>query len=415
MNEHGEDGHGVFLYRHDLQVPLVVKLPRGERAGASVASVAPLQDLQPTLLELAGAELSPEARSASLMRVIEKPGPDRPVYSETYTPRLHFGWSELHSLVVGNRHLIQGPDPELYDLALDPGELTNQLQSERRAYAELRAELDRRLVALAPPADVDAATRRELAALGYIGNAAIPDGAVLPDPKKMIPTLTFLHAGLEHFGQRRPAEAAKALRQAVDANPLMVDAWNYLGRSYQQIQRPEEALEAFKRAMQLSGGQPETALAAATTLVELGRPHEARLVLDHQIERSPDDLRLRYLKLQLLLAEGAIDLAEATAAETLRLGPDAADSHYQAGAVAMAKRDAAVAERHLRRALELDAQHPAALSDLGVLLASTGRAAEAVPLLERLVAIHPKDPAAQRNLEQIRLAAEKQSGGGAPR
>ena len=41
------------------------------------------------------------------------------VYSETYYPRIHLGWSELRSLIRGRNQYIDGPRPELYDMASD--------------------------------------------------------------------------------------------------------------------------------------------------------------------------------------------------------------------------------------------------------------------------------------------------------
>ncbi len=52
--DHGEQEHGVFLYREDLRVPLVVKLPKSARHGQSVTSLAELIDVAPTILEAAG-------------------------------------------------------------------------------------------------------------------------------------------------------------------------------------------------------------------------------------------------------------------------------------------------------------------------------------------------------------------------
>jgi cytochrome c-type biogenesis protein CcmH/NrfG len=271
----------------------------------------------------------------------------------------------------------------------------------------MRAEVERRTVALAAPEPVDEQTRRQLAALGYIGSAAAPAGARLPDPKSMIHTLKPLQDGLELFGQQKPAEAARALRQAVDANPLMVDAWSYLGFSYQRLQEHERALAAFREATRLSGGLPEVALATAATLAELGRVDEARLVLQHQIARSPEDFRLRYQEVRLLLFSGRLEEAAAAAESTLQLAPEEADAQYQMGSVRMAQRSLPEAERHLRRALELDAAHPAALSDLAVLLAATGRPDEAAALLERLVASRPDDALARQNLERIRTQARR--------
>jgi arylsulfatase A-like enzyme len=37
LGEHGEDEHGLFLYRSTLQVPLIMKLPQSARAGLGLA------------------------------------------------------------------------------------------------------------------------------------------------------------------------------------------------------------------------------------------------------------------------------------------------------------------------------------------------------------------------------------------
>src|SRR5262249_1876586 len=54
LGDHGEDEHGILLYREALHVPLLVKLPGGLRAGETVAAPAGLADLAPTLAGLAG-------------------------------------------------------------------------------------------------------------------------------------------------------------------------------------------------------------------------------------------------------------------------------------------------------------------------------------------------------------------------
>jgi cytochrome c-type biogenesis protein CcmH/NrfG len=56
------------------------------------------------------------------------------------------------------------------------------------------------------------------------------------------------------------------------------------------------------------------------------------------------------------------------AQETLQQGPDDADALYQMGAVKMATRDLVEAEQYFRRALAIAPEHPAASSDLDVLI-----------------------------------------------
>ena len=73
------------------------------RAGAGSRVATPVQhiDLVPTLLDLAGLP-APHgldgALAARLARRQRATLPDRSIYSETFYPRYHFGWSELYSL-----------------------------------------------------------------------------------------------------------------------------------------------------------------------------------------------------------------------------------------------------------------------------------------------------------------------------
>jgi arylsulfatase A-like enzyme len=54
LGEHGEDEHGLFLYRSTLQVPLIVKLPRAARAGETIAHPVQLVDIHPTVTSALG-------------------------------------------------------------------------------------------------------------------------------------------------------------------------------------------------------------------------------------------------------------------------------------------------------------------------------------------------------------------------
>ena len=63
-SDHGESlldhgvwvGHGIFLTDDELQVPLIVKLPRGERADEIVSDTVGVIDIAPTMLALLGVE-----------------------------------------------------------------------------------------------------------------------------------------------------------------------------------------------------------------------------------------------------------------------------------------------------------------------------------------------------------------------
>ncbi|HLF56990.1 MAG TPA: tetratricopeptide repeat protein, partial [Thermoanaerobaculia bacterium] len=199
----------------------------------------------------------------------------RRICSETFYPRLHFGWSDLASIVDARHHLIDGPAPELYDLAADPRERVNVLAERRSVYHDLRRELDGCRAELVAPAAVDEETRRAMAALGYLGSAGDAGGGPLPDPKSQLPALADLKRGFQQMHEKRWAEAEKTFGGLVAGNPQMIDAWEFLGRARLKLGRPEQALTAYQEALRRASGNPQTAVQVASILFDLGRLDDA--------------------------------------------------------------------------------------------------------------------------------------------
>ncbi|HWM90815.1 MAG TPA: sulfatase-like hydrolase/transferase [Thermoanaerobaculia bacterium] len=322
LGDHGEEEHGVLLYNEAIQVPLLVKLPGEQRSGSTVSKPAQLTDVMPTVLSLLGLPVPENLKGTSLLNLEEAPA--RRIYSETFYPRLHFGWSELASLTDGKNHYIEGPDPELYDLASDPGEKRNILQGERRVYAEMRQELqgyDRRLAA---PSAVDEEARQAMIALGYIGSAGGDLSGPLPDPKSRIGSLADLKAAFQHSSRKEHEQAAAAYRRVLAANPQMVDAWEFLGHSLKNLGRTDEALEAYREGLRISDGSPSIAVSAASLFFDLGRLDEAA---SHALMAAPTHPSFAHgLLAQIALRKKDLEGAEKEARlamddENLRLGP----------------------------------------------------------------------------------------------
>jgi choline-sulfatase len=276
LGDHGEDEHGVLLYDEAIHVPLLLKLPRGQLAGRTVAAPAALTDVAPTLLGLLGLPVPTKMRGASLLGLDDR-REDRRVYSETFYPRLHFGWSDLASLAGRRYHYIEGPDPEIYDRERDPHETRNLLRDERRVYAGMRRELagyDRRL---APPAAVDAETRAAMAALGYVGHAGAAGGAAgpLPDPKRHLDVLKDLKQGFAAMAHHDYRLAAATFERTLAGNPRMSDAWEFLGRAREQLGDARGALAAYGKALSIDPGSAPVAMAAASLHFDLGQLDQA--------------------------------------------------------------------------------------------------------------------------------------------
>ena len=136
LMDHGEQEHGVFLYREALQVPLMIKQPHG-RVHGEAGELAQLIDVAPTILDACGVKTTHAMRGVSLLR----DRTPRTLYAESLFARIHLGWSELRSIVSGSSQMIDAPRPELYDFGRDSRETHNIASDDRRTLADLRAQL----------------------------------------------------------------------------------------------------------------------------------------------------------------------------------------------------------------------------------------------------------------------------------
>lgn len=413
LGDHGEAEHGVLLYREALQVPLIVKLPGARHAGQAVATPVALTDLAATLLAVAGHDQTFDSDGRSLLPMIEQQAAgERPsegisigrggLYAESYHPQLRYGWSGLTSWIEGGWHLIDGPDPELYDLNADPGETRNLLTEQRRVYARMRDALAAVATEPATPGVIDEETRRRLESLGYLGSSQ-KGGENLPDPKTQLQTLGPLRRGIDALSRGERARAITLLRETLEANPRFEAAWSHLGLAYEESDQPEQAMDAYREAFDLSPGAPEVIDALVRVGMRLGLVDEVATFLPLAVENHPEDLDLHFLTTRTLLVQRKFDDALAAAKATVALAPDHPDARYQLGASHMALRQLDQAEAHLLSAIEAaQGAYPPALQDLSVLYLSQGRKGEASRLLERLLQIQPENPFAAEQLRKLR-------------
>jgi len=323
LGEHGEDEHGVFLYRYALQVPLVVKLPKGEGAGTKVAEPVQLSDLFATIASAAGLrDVAPPPGTTSLLDVAsgraEKAGA---IYAETLYPRIHFGWSELHSLLDGPWQYIEAPAPELYDLAKDPAEDENLAAGSPPAFRTLRIEMEKRRAAFTAPARVDPEEARKLASLGYLSTGAAAGSGPLPDPKDEIGIVRELKRVAALFLAKRYDEAIAGFRALRERNPRMKDLSDLYSQALQHLGRTEEALGVLRQAAAASpDGATHYSLAIAELCLKLGRLEEAERhagVARERGDAGADDVMAR-----IYLAEKKWDAAEREAKASLAARPN---------------------------------------------------------------------------------------------
>jgi arylsulfatase A-like enzyme/Flp pilus assembly protein TadD len=290
LGEHGEEGHGVFLYRSTLHVPVLLKQPRARGAGGRIAAPVGLVDLAPTLLRFAGAPLPAALDGVDLGRAIDGEAPARSLYAETYYPRLHFGWSDLEALIESRWYFVRAPRPELYDIAADPRQEHDVLAQNRREFARMERAVESLSASLAPPSAVDQATEQGLQALGYLTGAAAP-AAERPDPKERIAVLSGIERGLWNMLAGHDDGAVAAFRDVLKKDPGMAEIWSFLAQALERQGDEDGAVAAWEQALRL-GHDPNVAGHLAQRYLLRGEVEKARALAESLGEGVPAALEV---------------------------------------------------------------------------------------------------------------------------
>ncbi len=438
LGEHGEPDHSYLVYDADLRVPWIVTGPgvvaARHRGVVSHASVAP------TIEALAG--LAPDGKRdvpslAALLRGRDTAAPGW-AYAESLAGRLDHGWSALYAIRDDRSHYIRAPQPELYDVARDPGQLHNLWPSEEPGRIALVEGAEARLAAILTreqglsPIPLGAARRAQIEALGYVVPETLPpERAVNPRDALPFAERGFLAAADLQAGRYEGALAR--LGPLLARFPESPRGHDLAARALLALGRAEEALpHAEKVVAQLPGRATSWALLAAVQRSR-GEREAAHGAYEQALARDPEELDGHLGLLELALDDGSQGARKRSAAlERLAAGrpevlervallweragrPDealgvlerAAAIHPDAArlqqrlAIAWARRgetDRALARRARASGSELDDELDVRLA---VAFAATGNAREAVRLLRRLVARDPSNRGAVRLLARV--------------
>lgn len=432
LGDHGEDEHGMFLYRETMQVPLIVKAPGGAGAGRRIAASAQHLDVAPTLLTAAGLQTG-ALKGRALQAAIDGSGtlPDASIYSEAMSPRYHFGWSELYALTDDRYRYIRAPRDELYDLAQDPREATSIAAERPQVRAAMRGALDALMAGatVAAPSEVSNEDREKLAALGYVGTQTralvTTGGDGLADPKDKLEVLRTYRRATLLAGEGRLAEATEAYRAILREEPEMGDVWLQLAGAYEKRGLFPEALAAYKELITRDSKNPAALTGAASALIQLERWDEAQAHAELAADVAPATSHEMLARLAVrrrdydaareharqaaaadpglpmpAFVEGLVryeqgdfagaipPLQQAAAALRQRTG-QIADTHYVLGDALARMERYPEAEQAFKAELAVSPAHARARAGLAMLYAATGRGREAEAALEELVRRSP--------------------------
>lgn len=190
FGEHGLMEHGRTVWREVTHVPLVVVAPGRVPAGRVVNTPVQLQDVYPTVLELAGL-MDPAWSLVDAMEGHPRPHPIQAeewtdLYKANVAPVYRTGWRLYREGALALVYATDGTRTELYDVAADPRMATDltatRVSDAQRLAAAARDAFPAYVSGPGVRADLSPESIQVLEAMGYLdpGPPALPAAPAPP-------------------------------------------------------------------------------------------------------------------------------------------------------------------------------------------------------------------------------------------
>ncbi|HEX6852559.1 MAG TPA: sulfatase-like hydrolase/transferase [Candidatus Polarisedimenticolaceae bacterium] len=316
LGEHGEKTHGVFVYESTIHVPFVLRAPGLD--ARRVAEPVSLVDVLPTVLGRLGIPVPAGVEGADLgATVLAGKAAARPIYAESWLPKLQFRFSELTALRRGSLKRIDAPAPELYDLAQDPREERNlegghpDGEAMAEALAAFRAAEDPQASERAA-GGLSAEDEAKLRSLGYTSAGSLrsnPGEGRGRDPKAMTDYLQRYDRAVGLASAGRQPEAIPLLRALVPEAPENFMVRYQLGTALLTAGNVAEAAAEFAEVIRVAPEFANGYLLAATAEGRLGRVDDAARHYEAAIALAPDLVEPRVALGRLLESVGRFEAA----------------------------------------------------------------------------------------------------------
>jgi len=401
LEDHNELTHSLLCYNSTIHVPLIMRVP-GATGGVRVSHPVSNVDVAPTILDLIGLSTPEEVQGVSLRPLLTGDEiAERLHYTETLSPELSYGWSEVRAVYDGPFKYIHTSRPELYDLSSDPGELHNladerpdlaaDMEVKLRAFVEEKASPE----AMAAVGDVDQETLNRLAALGYIagGDAPAPrteeeirDQGVPPQDRAG--DVTKWSSVKNLIAEKKFFEAREIAQSMVDDDPQNRYYLMLLAHAQFNLGQVDDALDSLSRSPSLVAQSPELHLILARALAARGDLEEGLGLAREVADQSPSNAA--FFNLAAMYKEsGDHDAFVATMERALVFDTTYAPARVALAVEAAKAGELVTAEAELRQALVDGPLYAPAHFNLGLILLDTDRAGEALTSFSRSAELQP--------------------------
>ncbi|MBP8949006.1 MAG: tetratricopeptide repeat protein [Candidatus Promineofilum sp.] len=201
----------------------------------------------------------------------------------------------------------------------------------------------------------------------------------------------WLAQGIAADESGRAADAIVYFDLARTADPNLLTAWERLGRVYLNAQRPADTVAVYEHLLKVQArplADTYTQLGAAYTA--LGRPEDARLVLERGLERYPFQREMQLALADTARATGDLAAADAWYARLLAQQPEDAYAWARRGELALERSRAQDAIVYLDKATTIAPATVGYWLSLATAAADAGDVARATAAYEQALALAPQ-------------------------
>ena len=193
-----------------------------------------------------------------------------------------------------------------------------------------------------------------------------------------------------------------AFSKATAADPKDYFAHFNLAMAYTLLNQDSEAVNAYRRTLEIKPGLYEAELNAGIVLLRQKNPVDAAVLLEDAVRQKAAEFRPRYYFAQSLLDSGDYTRAEENFRQAIALDPKSASAQMGI-AQALVQQELGDAAAYFREAGKLDPAYRDYLLQLAQLYEKANQPAEAIEIYREF----PDNPGAQARLGEMLLELRK--------
>ncbi|HEY8099802.1 MAG TPA: tetratricopeptide repeat protein [Burkholderiaceae bacterium] len=212
------------------------------------------------------------------------------------------------------------------------------------------------------------------------------------------PDSARMHNLVELYSQGRYADTEAAARLLIEKFPDYGFGWKVLGAALQQQARPDEAMQAMKKAAALLPNDAEAHGNLGNSFKEQGLLADATASYQRALAINPDYAEAHYNLGNTLMEQGQLAAAEASLRRAITIKPDFAIAHNNLGNILKEQGRHSDAQASYRRALEIKPDYAEAHNNMGATFKEQGLLSDAEASYRRAIEIKPNYASAHYNL-----------------